>query len=189
MEILLSLHRLLCFKRDAFIPVIDKVTLRHLLNHSHRAVRSMVVRILCVHLKAPDAAQGEMLDKYGIGRHSETVLGPRQGCEVDYGFLISLESTRFQEMVDALEKARVDLFAIPDTTVSRIIRWWPRPVLVMSATRVLALLSSMSCRLADPPGYHACRSKPRVGARDHPERQVAFPRTGRASLACRPSSS
>ncbi|KAA8897801.1 hypothetical protein FN846DRAFT_910245 [Sphaerosporella brunnea] len=121
MEILLSLHRLLCFKRDAFIPLIDTVTLYHLLHHSHRAVRYMVVRILCIYLKAADAAQDEMLDKYGVGRHSETVLGPWQGREVDYGFLISLESRRFQEMADALEKARVDLLAIPDTKVSRVI--------------------------------------------------------------------
>jgi hypothetical protein len=33
----------------------------------------------------------------------------------------SLESRRFQEMADALEKARVDPLAIPETKVSRII--------------------------------------------------------------------
>jgi midasin len=88
LEILLALHRLLSFRRDEFLPLVDTPTLYHLLGHTHRAVRYAAVRILCIYLKAADAAQEEMLDKYGVGKNSEKVLGPWDGREVDYGFLM-----------------------------------------------------------------------------------------------------
>jgi midasin len=88
LEILLSLHRLLSFRRDAFLPLVDTATLYHLLHHTHRAVRYVVVRMLCIYLGAADAAQEEMLNKYGVGKHSEKILGPWEGRMVDYGFLM-----------------------------------------------------------------------------------------------------
>ena len=88
LENLLSLNRLLCFRRDTFLPLVDAATLYNLLHHSHQAVRYVVIRILCIYLRAADAAQEEMLVKYGVGKHSEMVLGPWEGRDVDYGFLM-----------------------------------------------------------------------------------------------------
>lgn len=88
LENLLALNRLLCFKRDTFLPLADTTTLYHLLEHPHRAVRYLAVRVLCIYLKAADAAQDEMLEKYGVSRRSEAVMGPWEGRHVDYGFLM-----------------------------------------------------------------------------------------------------
>jgi midasin len=88
LESLLSLHRLLCFKRDTFLPLVDTTNLYHLLHHSHRAVRYIAIRVLCINLKAADAAQEKMFEKYGVGRCSEKVLGPWEGRDVDYSFLM-----------------------------------------------------------------------------------------------------
>jgi len=88
LETLLALNRLLCFKRDVFLPLVDTRILYHLLAHSHRAVRYIAIRILCIYLKAADAAQEEMLEKYGVGRRSEAVIGPWEGRDIDYGFLL-----------------------------------------------------------------------------------------------------
>jgi midasin len=87
-ESLLSLHRLLCFRRDTFLPLIDTTNLYPLLHHPHQAVRYVAVRILCIYLKAADAAQEEILEKYGVGKRAEKVLGPWEGRDVDYGFLM-----------------------------------------------------------------------------------------------------
>lgn len=88
LEALLALNRLLCFKRDTFLPLVDTTTLYHLLHHGHRAVRYVAIRILCIYLKVADAAQEEMMEKYGVGRLSEAVLGPWEDRDVDYGFLM-----------------------------------------------------------------------------------------------------
>lgn len=90
LETLLSLNRLLCFRRDAFLPLVDPTNLYRLLGHPHRAVRYVAIRVLCIYLKAADSAQEEMLESYGVGRRSEKVLGPWEGREVDYGFLMWL---------------------------------------------------------------------------------------------------
>jgi len=88
LEALLALNRLLCFKRDTFLPLVDTTTLYHLLKHTHSAVRYVAIRILCIYLKAADDAQEEVLEKYGVGRRSGAVLGPWEGRDVDYGFLM-----------------------------------------------------------------------------------------------------
>lgn len=88
LENLLSLYRLLCFRRDTFLPLVDTTILYHFLQHPHQAVRYVAIRVLAIYLKVADAAQEEMLEKYGVGRRGEKVSGPWEGREVDYGFLM-----------------------------------------------------------------------------------------------------
>ena len=88
LETLLSLNRLLCFRRDAFLPLVNPTNLYPLLGHPHRAVRYLAIRVLSIYLKAADSAQEEILQSHGVGRRSEKVLGPWEGREVDYGFLM-----------------------------------------------------------------------------------------------------
>jgi midasin len=87
LEILLSLHRLLSTKHETFLALLDSATLCHLRYHPHRAVRYMAVRLLCRCLKATESAREDMLQNYGVGKHSEKILGVWEGREVDYGFL------------------------------------------------------------------------------------------------------
>jgi midasin len=88
LETLLALHRLLCFRRETFLPLVDARILYHLLHHSHRPVPYLAVRILCIYLGASDVAQERMLETYGVGRCSKRIEGQWEGREVDYWFLM-----------------------------------------------------------------------------------------------------
>ncbi|KAL7273036.1 AAA ATPase midasin [Rhizina undulata] len=106
-DILLSLHRLLCFKRTPFISLVNPANLFPLLRHPNRAVRYLTIRILCIFLKAADHIQDELFNQYGVGDNSEEkVTGEWEGIEIDYGFLIILEGERLKRLSRDLEESR-----------------------------------------------------------------------------------
>ena len=86
-EALLGLHRLLCFKRDSFLPLVDSANLYTLLQNESRPTRYLAIRILCMFLSVADAMQETLFEKHGVGRNSDAILGTWEGQEIDYGFL------------------------------------------------------------------------------------------------------
>lgn len=85
---LLSLHRLLCFKRDSFLGLVDPEKISMLLKHQNRAIRYLSIRILCIYLKASDAAQEEIFARHSVGVTDGKIMGPWEEGEVDYGVLM-----------------------------------------------------------------------------------------------------
>lgn len=89
LNLLLALWRLLTFKRESFMKLAKMEDVAPLLKHPNRAVRYMAVRVLCLYLKAADAAKEKMFTQYGVGNDSEEkVMGVWEGKEMDYGFLV-----------------------------------------------------------------------------------------------------
>ena len=84
-EKLLSLYRLLRFRRDQFVALVEPVCLSLLLSHSNRVVRFLAVKILCIFLNAGDSQEQEMVSKY-LGE--DAVMGKYEGEWIDYGFLV-----------------------------------------------------------------------------------------------------
>lgn len=85
MEKLLSLYRLLRFRRDQFVALVEPVYLSLLLGHSNRVIRFLVVKILCIFLNAGDSQEQDMVSNY-LGE--DAVMGAYEGERVDYGFLV-----------------------------------------------------------------------------------------------------
>jgi len=89
LDMLLSLHRLLCFRREGFLGLVNADVLFGLMRHKYLPVRYLSVRILSIYLKAADRAQETMFSRFGVGGTAkEKVLGLWEGREVDYGFLM-----------------------------------------------------------------------------------------------------
>jgi midasin len=88
LDMLLSIHRLLCFRRNSFLGLVNPENISMFLEHRSRAIRYLSVRILCIFLKASDAAQEEMFTKHSVGGADERVMGLWEGKEVDYGVLM-----------------------------------------------------------------------------------------------------
>jgi len=90
LDMLLSLHRLLCFRREGFLGLVNADVLFGLMRHKYLPVRYLSVRILSIYLKAADRAQEAMFSRFGVGGTAkEKVLGLWEGREIDYGFLMS----------------------------------------------------------------------------------------------------
>ncbi|KAI5781155.1 putative midasin [Geopyxis carbonaria] len=122
LEVLLALHRLLCFKREAFLPLIDAAELYQLLQHPHRPIRYVAIRILCIYLEVADAMQEDMFGKYGVGAQSENVMGVWENQEIDYGFLMISEGRRCKELAGKLAATRVAPSIVMNTMPERIIQ-------------------------------------------------------------------
>lgn len=84
-EELLSLYRLLRFRRDQFVALVEPVQLSLLLSHSSRVIRFLAVKVLCIFLNAGDSQEQEMVSNY-LGE--DAVMGLYEGEWVDYGFLV-----------------------------------------------------------------------------------------------------
>lgn len=84
-EKLLSLYRLLMFSKRAFVGLVEPLNLFPLLRHTNRAIRYLVIKIMCIYLNAGDSQEQEMMSNY-LGE--EAALGMYEGRMVDYGFLV-----------------------------------------------------------------------------------------------------
>ncbi|KAG0638072.1 hypothetical protein HOY80DRAFT_1080648, partial [Tuber brumale] len=108
LDMLLSLHRLLCFRREAFLGLVNVDVLFGLVGHKYLPIRYLSVRILSIYLKAADRAQELMFFNFGVGGTAqEKVLGLWEGKEVDYGFLTLLEGERLEKLSADLKTARL----------------------------------------------------------------------------------
>ncbi|PWW78362.1 midasin [Tuber magnatum] len=108
LDTLLSLYRLLCFRRKAFLGLVDANVLYGLVRHKCLPIRYLSVRILSIYLGAADRAQELMFSGFGVGGTTEEkVLGLWEGREVDYGFLTLLEGERLEKLSKDLETARL----------------------------------------------------------------------------------
>ncbi|KAG0131716.1 ATPase, partial [Tuber indicum] len=107
LDMLLSLHRLLCFRREPFLGLVNVDVLFGLMRHECLPIRYLSVRILSIYLKAADRAQELMFFNFGVGGIAqERVLGLWEGKEIDYGFLMLLEGERLEKLSADLKTAR-----------------------------------------------------------------------------------
>ncbi|KAI4254279.1 MAG: hypothetical protein LQ352_003178 [Teloschistes flavicans] len=93
--ILLALCRLLRFDDEAFAHLVLPAQLQLLLSHSHRPVRYLAVRILCLYLHASEFAMEEMLGKY-LGK--EAIRGQWEDKTIDYTFFDLWETKRLDKL-------------------------------------------------------------------------------------------
>ncbi|KAL8757568.1 MAG: hypothetical protein Q9184_004174 [Pyrenodesmia sp. 2 TL-2023] len=94
-EALLVLLRLLLFDNETFAYLVSPAQLQLLLSHSHRPIRYLAVRLLCLYLHASESALQEMVRKYlGEGE----ILGQWEGKEIDYIFFSLWEDKRLDDI-------------------------------------------------------------------------------------------
>jgi len=84
-EILLALYRLLMFRKEAFMGLVEPLHLFPLLVHPNRAIRYLVIKIISIYMNAGDFQEQEMVSNY-LGE--DAALGIYEGRTVDYGFLV-----------------------------------------------------------------------------------------------------
>ena len=84
-EVLLSLYRLLMFRREVFMELVDSVCLFGLLRHSDRAIRYLCTKILCIFLNSGEHQETEWI-KNNLGH--EAIMAAYEGKIIDYGFLV-----------------------------------------------------------------------------------------------------
>jgi midasin len=81
---LLALYRMLSFDTDTFSRAVSPEKMQLLLRHPQRSVRYLAIRVLCLYLRAADAAMEDMIQRH-VG--SETINEQWEGKEIDYSFL------------------------------------------------------------------------------------------------------
>ncbi|KAL8853100.1 MAG: hypothetical protein Q9221_001982 [Calogaya cf. arnoldii] len=101
-DILLALCRLLQFDNQAFAYLVLPAQLQLLLNHTHRPIRYLVIRILCLYLHASESAVQEMMGHH-IG--SDDVQGRWDDKVIDYRFFSLWEEQRLRNFRKVLEQA------------------------------------------------------------------------------------
>ncbi|KAL8689253.1 MAG: hypothetical protein Q9218_005036, partial [Villophora microphyllina] len=101
--ILLALCRLLLFDNEAFAHLVSPAQLQLLLSHSHRPIRYLAIRILCLYLHASESAIEEMLGKY-LGK--EEILGQWEDKTIDYTFFSLWEARRLDHLRRSLKDAQ-----------------------------------------------------------------------------------
>ncbi|KAI4205523.1 MAG: hypothetical protein LQ350_000302 [Teloschistes chrysophthalmus] len=101
--ILLALCRLLRFDNEAFARLVSPAQLQLLLSHTHRPIRYLAVRTLCLYLHASEFAMKEMLGKYlGEGE----IRGQWEEKTIDYTFFDLWETKRLEELRRSLQGAQ-----------------------------------------------------------------------------------
>ncbi|KAL8928816.1 MAG: hypothetical protein Q9208_001594 [Pyrenodesmia sp. 3 TL-2023] len=94
-EALLALLRLLLFDNETFAYLVSPAQLQLLLSHTHRPIRYLAVRLLCLYLHASESALQEMMGKY-LGEGD--ILGQWEGKEIDYAFFNLWEDKRLDNI-------------------------------------------------------------------------------------------
>ena len=96
-ELLLCLYRLLMFRRDDFIQLIDHRKIYPLLRHSSRVVQYLAIRILCILLRSAENVEEQMRNAY-LGE--DAIIAEFEGCgNVDYGFLTWVVRRTYHENI------------------------------------------------------------------------------------------
>ncbi|GAO48771.1 midasin [Saitoella complicata NRRL Y-17804] len=91
-ELLLAAYRLVRFKKDAFLGLVDVSTMFALFRHPSLPVRALAIELWCITLSAADAARLEMIRAH-LGEGA--VTGSWEGTEdMDYGFISYMEDRR-----------------------------------------------------------------------------------------------
>ncbi|KAL9584811.1 MAG: hypothetical protein Q9212_001894, partial [Teloschistes hypoglaucus] len=98
--ILLALCRLLRFENEAFARLVSPAQLQLLLSHTHRPIRYLAVRIMCLYLHASECAMEKMLDKY-LGKGE--IRGQWEDRTIDYTFFNLWETKRLEELRGSLQ--------------------------------------------------------------------------------------
>ncbi|KAI5796399.1 hypothetical protein DFH27DRAFT_115210 [Peziza echinospora] len=102
-EVLLSLYRLLMFRREVFMELVDSVCLFGLLRHSDRAIRYLCTKILCIFLNSGEHQEAESI-KNNLGH--EAVMASYEGKVIDYGFLVLFETERLSELDKSIRSSQ-----------------------------------------------------------------------------------
>lgn len=94
-DALLALLRLLLWDNETFAYLVSPAQLQLLLSHSHRPIRYLTVRLLCLYLHASESALQEMKSKYlGEGE----ICGQWEDKDIDYTFFSLWEDKRLEDM-------------------------------------------------------------------------------------------
>lgn len=119
-EALLALLRLLLFDNETFAYLVSPAQLQLLLSHSHRPIRYLAVRLLCLYLHASESALQEMVRKYlGEGE----ILGQWDGKEIDYTFFSLWENKRLDDISRGLRHISPKQASVePQPTTRRYIK-------------------------------------------------------------------
>ena len=119
-ELLLGLFRLLVFDNETFGKHLKTSRLPLGLTHSSRPIRYLTCRILSLYLHAADASMAKMIQRYLGGG---AVSGCWEGKDIDYTFLSLWEEKRYEDMKDAISRARKAYeCSIPVESHSRVLR-------------------------------------------------------------------
>ncbi|KAF8466620.1 hypothetical protein BDZ91DRAFT_848756 [Kalaharituber pfeilii] len=140
-EKLLSLYRLLMFRRENFLDLVKPVHIFPLLGHSDRVIRYLTIKTICLFLNSSDSQETEMISRY-LGK--EAVLGIYEGKVVDYGFLPLLETKRLSELGAELDEIRRSSLQ-SNTKTPKIIKQYHLSLSVANLCGVLII------RLRGPP--------------------------------------
>ncbi|KAL8900357.1 MAG: hypothetical protein Q9207_005736, partial [Kuettlingeria erythrocarpa] len=101
-DALLALLRLLLCDNETFAYLVSPAQLQLLLSHSHRPIRYLAVRLLCLYLHASESALQEMKSKYlGEGE----IHGQWEDKDIDYTFFSLWEDKRLDELSRKLRHA------------------------------------------------------------------------------------
>lgn len=109
--LLLAICRLLTFDNERFAPAFSPAQLQILLTHTHRSIRFLAIRILCLYLHASDAALVVMVKTY-VGETD--ISGDWENRNIDYTFLSLWEDKRLKELhkkVSYHRNARIAYYA------------------------------------------------------------------------------
>lgn len=100
---LLSILRLLYHDNKRFAILVKPSQLQVLLRHSHRPIRYLTVKILCLYLHASDATFTRLRDTY-LG--SEDINGQWEDKQIDYTFLSLWEEYRIESIRRRLDEIK-----------------------------------------------------------------------------------
>ncbi|KAH0565336.1 hypothetical protein GP486_001268 [Trichoglossum hirsutum] len=103
MDSLLALYRLLSFDTDTFSRATSPRKMQLLLQHPQRSIRYLAIRVLCLYLRAADAAMEDMIQRHVGG---DAVDDHWEGKEIDYLFLSLWEEKRLNDFEKELNESR-----------------------------------------------------------------------------------
>ncbi|KAL2047257.1 hypothetical protein N7G274_001276 [Stereocaulon virgatum] len=105
-SLLLAIYRLLAFDNNAFASLVSPAQLQLLLSNTHRHIRYLAIRTLCLYLHVSDVALTSMTKTYiGVGE----IAGPWEEKTIDYTFFTLWENQRLENLGRKLRKTQIVL--------------------------------------------------------------------------------
>ena len=105
-SLLLAIYRLLAFDNIAFASLVSPAQLQLLLSNTHRHIRYLAIRTLCLYLHVSDVAFTSMTKTYlGVGE----IAGPWEEKNIDYTFFTLWENQRLENLSRKLRETRISL--------------------------------------------------------------------------------